>query len=1278
MRFGRVQKQPKGGHGRRSNPAPSQAPRLMGQMPSLSKAAAAGHLSAKGSVARHLPPYALAPPPPPKGRQHNKRHAMQVGKQLHAPAPKLTQAKQPQRPKAPVDDRPFDEILVELQTIRYDQISELLDGNQKLHLELDVLKAEFAIAGLSAESGGIQPILPSPAAALPSAPPPKRQAAQPSTDLAPPPMATSASVGATAKAVSKAASSKTAAMATTSKAPAPATSTKAPPAPATSAKSAALAAQAAGANSKAGQMFMPVSSKSAGPPPPPVEDAALSLPEPSLQPAVPEPSLQPAVPELSVQPAVPEPSLQPAVPEPSLQPAVPELSLQPAVPEPSLQPEASSTPAAPSDAQNEVPQRSQDLPPPQEGTVTEVPAVGETAAPAQDDGDAGKPAEGQPSQGTTPCVAQDAAVASVADAAVDAGVVGKEEPATACEPSAAEAVPVVAASSALSAQLKAEGASGAQNGKDSGAPLKRRRLVTKHPNAVLFAYLPEEAAPFVGLGPAQSSTAQLTNSSGSTSDVVGGVGEAGSLPRGGLTPKGLPHPNFQTKTASAMPAKRPPSPLLGGFARRVRRRLIGKQAEAGGGSVQAGVGVGLQDVGDFLGGGDQLLGMSKARPPDMQLQFQQQEMFSWQDSGFAADMSMMPSDGFLPDFGTMDSAPSKTVFSGKTVEELIASLLISHNVEVASLKRDNSKLLDQVNDLKRNIIDAERLVRMKNVVAMESQTDGKGERIVIEGDFPLFLNQEWRSTVDCWNRRRDKDRIDRRLGVPERGDATTEFSDSKAADVIVAIGYNRLLFGDHGPYVELLPSQVIWASFPRVIRKNRTAYYDEHYTATDNVKAYEQRRTVKNKPNPPGGEWSAHNNRREGYADYRIGMVYMSADNVIVLGKGLAAEGWPPPPGFKPPRPMPTHEEPPYIEEIEVEHPDDTFEEHLQVLPPPPVQRGPPSDDEPDEDSSWEEPEPPLEGADCGECREPLEWSDCPDGPTGGGWVCNNAIACGGTSASCGLWRWFCKRCMTSCCETCQFLKNQEAEQRPKGSLRPGRQVDSDSEERDGPEDRKAEVTTEAPAGEVEAPASSLSAEGEVQGEAQAAAEAASATLESAGEGQHLEQVKPEATENGAAAEAASGEVSSANLQADEVRPELAEAQLAVESALEKQADAECKEEKVDDQAKSEQAEPAVAEEKEEAKEEAVAPLAEAVQPAAEPEPAPAPQAAAVAKPAAAGVQVWAVKVNALAAGDAELMLKCRDFIRRRVLRANSEGNLHTADWHAEPVPTVEEVQEEA
>jgi hypothetical protein len=43
---------------------------------------------------------------------------------------------------------------------------------------------------------------------------------------------------------------------------------------------------------------------------------------------------------------------------------------------------------------------------------------------------------------------------------------------------------------------------------------------------------------------------------------------------------------------------------------------------------------------------------------------------------------------------------------------------------------------------------------------------------------------------------------------------------------------------------------------------------------------YVQKRTVSTLKNPPAGAHSVNNNKPEGYADYKVGMLYISPDNL--------------------------------------------------------------------------------------------------------------------------------------------------------------------------------------------------------------------------------------------------------------------------------------------------------------------------------------------------------------------------------------------------------------
>lgn len=78
----------------------------------------------------------------------------------------------------------------------------------------------------------------------------------------------------------------------------------------------------------------------------------------------------------------------------------------------------------------------------------------------------------------------------------------------------------------------------------------------------------------------------------------------------------------------------------------------------------------------------------------------------------------------------------------------------------------------------------------------------------------------------------------------------------------VAIGYERIVIGGRGPYIEFVDEQVIQDNFivPEDQRwrfTSSSSYYNEYRTSQDNVKIYHQKKTVD-------------------YADYKIGFWYIS------------------------------------------------------------------------------------------------------------------------------------------------------------------------------------------------------------------------------------------------------------------------------------------------------------------------------------------------------------------------------------------------------------------
>ena len=138
------------------------------------------------------------------------------------------------------------------------------------------------------------------------------------------------------------------------------------------------------------------------------------------------------------------------------------------------------------------------------------------------------------------------------------------------------------------------------------------------------------------------------------------------------------------------------------------------------------------------------------------------------------------------------------------------------------------------------------------------------------------------SQTDSKNRVQDAIEVLQETGLQEKGrdDITIFLNDGK--QTTVSSGYRRIVYGDHGPYIELEKDKISWNNFPVTNKKSKFAYYDERYTKDGKFMSYVQRRSVQNVPNPPKtpGKPRVRNNRSEGYADYLPGMCYLPALSV--------------------------------------------------------------------------------------------------------------------------------------------------------------------------------------------------------------------------------------------------------------------------------------------------------------------------------------------------------------------------------------------------------------
>ena len=133
------------------------------------------------------------------------------------------------------------------------------------------------------------------------------------------------------------------------------------------------------------------------------------------------------------------------------------------------------------------------------------------------------------------------------------------------------------------------------------------------------------------------------------------------------------------------------------------------------------------------------------------------------------------------------------------------------------------------------------------------------------------------------NRIRAKKKVEKELKLQEKGNENTIFYTLK--NNIFAIGYNRIVYGDHGAYIEFEQSHIqckLRSKFNSDLPAN--CYY-EWLEPEDGsgVKVYDQKKDVKNLKNPPAGGFKG--NREEGYADYKVGKIYVNPFELKLMNK---------------------------------------------------------------------------------------------------------------------------------------------------------------------------------------------------------------------------------------------------------------------------------------------------------------------------------------------------------------------------------------------------------
>lgn len=133
------------------------------------------------------------------------------------------------------------------------------------------------------------------------------------------------------------------------------------------------------------------------------------------------------------------------------------------------------------------------------------------------------------------------------------------------------------------------------------------------------------------------------------------------------------------------------------------------------------------------------------------------------------------------------------------------------------------------------------------------------------------------------NRLRDKARVEAIWGWKEDGDNESSFF--LPGGSLFAVGYSRIVYGDHGPYIEFDASHIrmpLEKRYPDP--QSPHIYYVWLYpVGYHRVKVYYQVKDVRNLANAPirkDGQPSKFN-RKEGYADYIVGKYYVAPEYFV-------------------------------------------------------------------------------------------------------------------------------------------------------------------------------------------------------------------------------------------------------------------------------------------------------------------------------------------------------------------------------------------------------------
>lgn len=138
------------------------------------------------------------------------------------------------------------------------------------------------------------------------------------------------------------------------------------------------------------------------------------------------------------------------------------------------------------------------------------------------------------------------------------------------------------------------------------------------------------------------------------------------------------------------------------------------------------------------------------------------------------------------------------------------------------------------------------------------------------------------STAIYPNRQADKQRVEQLTNIPEFPDHQKRVFSYKGKEV--ATGYRRIVYGDHGPYLEFNPEHITCELVNKFGGMQRLGcfYIWKHPKGSPGLKVYLQMKSVSRLPNAPTryDGLPSKFNRSEGYADYVPGLIYISVWDV--------------------------------------------------------------------------------------------------------------------------------------------------------------------------------------------------------------------------------------------------------------------------------------------------------------------------------------------------------------------------------------------------------------